>query len=101
MFGQGNRVIRATPNMPLDLTQAQIFSMVNPGQSMVSDMTIEKNYVRDADTNQVKLARPLVDLKDRVERSQLTDPTSESKKHSAPLRPRSDDWPQAHDRTRQ
>lgn len=84
MFGQGNRIIRATPNMPLDLTQHQIFSVVNPGRSMVSDVTIEKNYVRDADTNQVKLARPLVDLKERVERSQLTDPTS-SQKNIQPL----------------
>lgn len=84
MFGQGNRVIRATPNMPLDLTQAQVFSTVNPGQSMVSDVTIEKNYVRDAASNQVKLARPLVDLKERVERSQLTDPNS-SQKNIQPL----------------
>ncbi|MEO0771227.1 MAG: hypothetical protein AAFY72_17700 [Cyanobacteria bacterium J06649_4] len=79
MYKQGHRIIRSTPNMPRDLSQAQIFSLVNPGQSVTSDVTIENNYVHNIETNQMQLARPLVDLKDRVEFSQMTDPTTDEK----------------------
>ena len=79
MFKQGNRIIRSTPNMTRDLSQPQIFSLVNPGQSVTSDITIEKNYFYDLETNQVRLAKPLVNLKERLELSQMTDPTTEEK----------------------
>lgn len=80
MYKQGHRIIRSTSNnRPRDLSQPQIFSVVNPGQSVMSDVTIEKNYAYDSETNQMKLARPLVDLAERLELSQMTDPTKEEK----------------------
>ncbi|MEL6779730.1 MAG: hypothetical protein AAFO06_21025, partial [Cyanobacteria bacterium J06597_16] len=43
MSTQGHRVIRNTPNMPLDLSQPQIFSVVNPGQTVSANINIERN----------------------------------------------------------
>ena len=77
MFGAGNRVIRSTPNMPRDLSQPQIFSLVNPGQSITADITIERNYFFNPESNRMELADNLVDLKDRVEFSKMPDPTTE------------------------
>ena len=79
MFKQGNRIIRSTPNMQRDLSQPQIFSLVNPGQIITSNVTIEKNYFHNHETNQMRLAKPLVDLKERIELSQMTDPTKAAK----------------------
>ena len=64
---QGNRIIRSTPNMPVDLSQPQMYSVVNPKQSFFTNVTIEKNYVRDPATNQVGMPQPVVDLKDEFE----------------------------------
>ncbi len=77
MFGQGNRIIRSTPNMPLDLMQGQVFSVVNPGQRVVSNVNTENNYARDAQTNQVDRVQPLFDLAQRVGMSKLTNPEDE------------------------
>lgn len=79
MFGQGNRVIRSTPNMQRDLSQAQIYSVVNPGKTVTSDITIEQNYFFDPEINQMALGQPLVDLKEWLKMSKLTDPTEETK----------------------
>ncbi|MBE9064534.1 hypothetical protein [cf. Phormidesmis sp. LEGE 11477] len=79
MFKQGNRIVRSTPNMPRDLSQAQVHSVVNPGQAVTSNVTIEKNYLYDAASAQIQLAKPLVSLEERLERSKLTDPTTASK----------------------
>lgn len=79
MFKQGNRIIRSTPNMPRDLSQPQIFSVVNPGQVTTSNVTVEKKYFYNPETNQVELAKPLVNLKERIELSQMTDPTKAEK----------------------
>ena len=77
MFGQGNRIIRSTPNLPVDLAQGQIFSVVNPGQRVVSNVNIERNYARALQSNQVERAQPLLDLEQRVEMSKMTDPDEE------------------------
>ena len=77
MLGQGHRIIRSTPNMPVDLLQSQIFSVVNPGQRVVSNVNIEKNYARDPQTNLMDRVQPLFDLKQRVEMSKTTDPEEE------------------------
>lgn len=74
MFGQGNRIIRSTPNMPVDLMQSQIFSVVNPGQRVVSNVNVEKNYALNPVTNQVDRVQPLLDLEQRVGMSKMTDP---------------------------
>ena len=79
MFKQGHRIIRSTPNMPRDLSQSQVLSVVNPGQTVTSDITIEKNYFYSPESSQMQLGRPLVDLKARLERSKLTNPTEEIK----------------------
>jgi hypothetical protein len=75
MFGQGNRIIRSTANMARDLSQPQIFGTINPGQSVRFDVNIERNYTRDPTTGLLKQPLPVVDLKQRVDQSQLTDPT--------------------------
>lgn len=77
MFGQGHRVVRSTPNMPVDLSQGQLFSVVNPEQRVVSNINIERNYARIPDTNRVERVQPLFDLAERVEMSKLTNPNLE------------------------
>ncbi|MGB7084681.1 MAG: hypothetical protein WBD47_03945 [Phormidesmis sp.] len=77
MFGQGNRLIRSTPNVPIDLSRPQIFTAVNPGMIVGCDTTIEKKYNFNPEANQVQLPQPLVDLEERVELFRMTDPTTE------------------------
>ncbi|MEL7071761.1 MAG: hypothetical protein AAGN15_24380 [Cyanobacteria bacterium J06581_3] len=79
IFKQGNRVIRSTPNMPRDLTQGQIHSVVNPQRSMSADVTIERNFAYDPEVGRMVLADDLVNLEERVEFSQVTDPSTEEK----------------------
>ncbi|MEL6939810.1 MAG: hypothetical protein AAFO84_11525 [Cyanobacteria bacterium J06598_1] len=77
MFGAGNRIIRSTPNMPRDLTQPQIFSLVNPGQNISANVTTEQNYFNNPETDRMELADNLVNLKERVEFSDMPDPTGD------------------------
>ena len=79
MFKQGHRIVRSTPSMPRDLSQAQVHSVINPGQAVTSDITIERNYLCDAESAQMLLATPLVNLEEHLKRSKLTDSTKESK----------------------
>lgn len=79
IFNQGNRVIRSTPNMPRDLTQGQIHSVVNPQRSMSADVTIERNFAYDPEVDRMVLADDLVNLEERVEFSQVTDPSADEK----------------------
>ena len=74
MLGQGNRIVRSTPNMPIDFMQNQVFSVVNPSQRVVSNVNTETNYVRKPETNQINRLQPLLDLKQRVEMSKVTNP---------------------------
>lgn len=84
MSGQGNRTVRSTPNMPLDLSQPQVLTVVNPGMSVVSNVTTEKKYKRDPETNRVDMPEPLVDLKQQVALHKITDPNSD-KENIQPL----------------
>ncbi len=79
MFGQGNRVVRSIPNMPRDLSQPQIYSVINPGQTVTSNITAEKNYVYDPETGRMELGKALINLEERLAMSKMTDPTTESK----------------------
>lgn len=79
MFNDSNRVIRSTPNMPRDLSQPQIFSVVNPQRSMSSDVTIEKNYFYSPESDRMELGDVLVNLEERIEFSQVSDPTTDEK----------------------
>ncbi|MGC1526281.1 MAG: hypothetical protein WA783_09525 [Phormidesmis sp.] len=79
IFEEGHRIIRSTPNMPSDLSQPQIFSIINPQSGVNADVTIERNYAYDAEARQMVLASPLIDLEERVELSQMSDPTTDEK----------------------
>lgn len=77
MFGQGNRVIRSTPNVPVDLSQSQVPTVINPGMTVSSNITTEQKYSRNTDTDLVRTdPQPVVDLKERIAMAKLTDPTS-------------------------
>lgn len=76
-FGQGSRAIRSTPNMPVDLSQPQVLTAINPGMTVVSNVTTEQRYSRNPATNQVEMPKPLVDLKQEVAMAKLTDPKKE------------------------
>ena len=84
IFKDSNRVIRSTPNMPRDLSQPQIFSVINPSRSMNSDVTIERNYFYNPESDRMELGDVLVNLADRVEGSQVSDPT-DGEKNIQPL----------------
>ncbi len=80
MYGQGNRIIRSTASLASrDLSQPQIFGLVNPGQSIRFDVNIERNYARDPETGLLKQPLPIANIKAIVAKSQLTDPTKEEK----------------------
>jgi len=79
IFEEGHRLIRSTPNMPSDLSQPQIFSLINPQSGVNADVTIERNYAYDAEARRMILASPLIDLEERVELSQMSDPTTDEK----------------------
>ena len=77
MFGQGNRVIRSTPNVPVDLSQPQVPTVINPGMTVSSNITTEQKYSRNTDTDLVRATpQPVVDLKERIAMAKPTDPTS-------------------------
>ncbi len=80
MYGQGNRIIRSTSSLASrDLSQPQVFGVVNPGQSIRFEVNIERNYTRDPATGLLKQPMPIANLKAIVEKSQLTDPTKSEK----------------------
>jgi hypothetical protein len=75
MFGQGNRVIRTTPNVPVDLSQSQVPTVINPGMTVSSNITTEQRYSQNPETSLVRSEpQPLVNLKEKVEMSRLNDP---------------------------
>lgn len=77
MFGQGNRIIRTTPNVPVDLSQFQVPTVINPGMTVSSNITTEQKYSRNTDTDKVQATpQPVVDLKERIDMAKPTDPTS-------------------------
>jgi hypothetical protein len=77
MFGQGNRVVRIPPNVIADLTQSQVSTVINPGMTVTSNITTEQKYIRNTDTALLRAnPLPVVDLKERIDMSRLTDPKS-------------------------
>jgi hypothetical protein len=76
MFGQGNRVIRYTPTLPVDLSQSQVPTVINPGMTVSANITTEQKYNRDPETKLVRPPLPIVELKERVEMVRLTDPNA-------------------------
>ncbi|MFK8181775.1 MAG: hypothetical protein AB8B99_00275 [Phormidesmis sp.] len=77
MMKQGNRVIRATPNMPVDLSQPQVPTVINPGMTVTSSITAEKRFSRNAENSRLSApSQPIFDLKEKVELSKMTDPTA-------------------------
>ncbi len=77
MFGQGNRVVRIPPTVMADLSKGQVSTVINPGMTVTSNITTEQKYIRNTDTDAVRAnPLPVVDLKERVDMSKLTDPKS-------------------------
>ena len=80
MYGQGNRIIRSTSSLASrDLSQPQVFGLVNPGQTIRFDVNIERNYTRDPETGLLRQPMPIANIKTIVAQSQLTDPTKQEK----------------------
>jgi len=78
MMTQGNRVIRSTPNIPIDLSQPQVHTVVNPGMTVTSSITVEKRFSRNSEaTTLFAPSQPMLNLKELVEISKMTDPTEE------------------------
>jgi len=79
MLGQGNRIIRSTPNVPVDLSQSQVTTVINPGMTVSSNITTESRYIRNVEGNDLvaKTPQPVVDLKEKIALSKLTDPTED------------------------
>ncbi len=76
MMGQGNRIIRSTPNVPVELSRSQVNTVVNPAMMVTSNVTMERKFNRNPETNLIaQVPQPLIDLKETVELSKLTDPT--------------------------
>lgn len=75
-FGQGNRVVRNTPNVKVDLSQAQVMTVINPGMTVTSNITTENAYARNEAGLVGATPQPIADLKERLEMAKPTDPTS-------------------------
>ena len=62
MMPQAQRVIRVMPNMNLDLSLPQVFSVVNPGESVKMDATTERCFSRNRETQRLEVSQPVVDV---------------------------------------
>lgn len=56
------RVVRQGPVLGNDLTRPQVFSVVNPGELLTMDITGEGCLSPTADTTQVEISTPIVDM---------------------------------------
>lgn len=85
MLKQGSRVIRSTPNIPVDLSQPQVATVVNPGMTVTSSITSEQKFSRGDETSPLfSPSQPILDLKEKVALSKMTDPTDD-KENIQPL----------------
>ncbi|MEM6450734.1 MAG: hypothetical protein AAF703_10515 [Cyanobacteria bacterium P01_D01_bin.105] len=76
MMNQGNRVVRATPNIPIDLSQPQVPTVINPDMTVTSNITVEKRFSRSSETSLLFApSQPVLNLKEKAALSKLTDPT--------------------------
>lgn len=62
MTNEIRRVIRLTPGMRLDLSLPQVNSVVNPSQYLSTVVTSEDCFGRNADTQVLQQAAPVVDI---------------------------------------
>ncbi|KPQ37028.1 MAG: hypothetical protein HLUCCA11_03670 [Phormidesmis priestleyi Ana] len=77
MFGQGNRVVRNTPNIPVDLSRSQVPTFINPGMTVSSNITTESRYNRNPDSGLLQTPiQPVINLEERIGMAKPTDPTS-------------------------
>jgi hypothetical protein len=84
MLKQGNRVIRFAPTLPVNFSLGQAPTVINPGMTVSCNITTEKKYNRNPETNLVRPPLPIVDLKEKVEMVRLTDPDA-SEENIQPL----------------
>jgi hypothetical protein len=59
---QARRVIRQTPGMMMDLIQPQIYSAINPHQSLNATVTTEDVFGRHPETQLLQPVAPLLNL---------------------------------------
>jgi len=59
---QGRRVIRQVPGQLMDLSQAQVMSVVNPGQTITAQITSEDAFQRHPETHLLQPTLPLINL---------------------------------------
>jgi hypothetical protein len=60
--GRSRRVIRLPPGMMMDLSQAQVFSVIGPGQTLSERITAEDTLRRNPDSIVIEQAAPLINL---------------------------------------
>ncbi|MEM9904372.1 MAG: hypothetical protein AAF921_05035 [Cyanobacteria bacterium P01_D01_bin.44] len=59
---QGQRVIRMLPVGSIELSQRQVYSVINPGQQLRTDVTTEGNFSRNAETQRLEASNPMIDV---------------------------------------
>jgi hypothetical protein len=62
MSPQSQRVIRLMANMDLDVSQPQVFSVVNPGEALKMDVTTEGCFARNPENQRLEARKPLIEL---------------------------------------
>jgi hypothetical protein len=62
MSPQSQRVIRVLPGINFDLAQQQVFTVVNPGEMLKTDVTTERTFVRNPETQRLEPKKPLIEI---------------------------------------
>lgn len=63
---EAKRAIRVAPNMSWDAQQRQVFSVINPGESLRANVTTEKSFARNPDTRQLEPKNALLNVDELV-----------------------------------
>ena len=66
LSAEAKRAIRVVPNMSWEPQHQQVFSVINPGENMRANVTTERSFMRNADTQQIEPKRPLINVDELV-----------------------------------
>ncbi|MEO0541077.1 MAG: hypothetical protein AAFZ80_09465 [Cyanobacteria bacterium P01_A01_bin.105] len=66
LSANAKRAIRIASNMSWDPQYQQVFSVVNPSERLQANVTTEKSFVRNADTQQIEPKKPLLNVEELV-----------------------------------
>ncbi|MEM9162636.1 MAG: hypothetical protein AAGC54_06150 [Cyanobacteria bacterium P01_F01_bin.4] len=58
----GQRAVRMVPGTSIALSQRQVYSVVNPGQKLRTDITTEDRFSRNTETQKLEASRPMIDF---------------------------------------